>query len=163
MMRVLPVKPQLSIEKEDQKFKRALLEAIDESLDRILGKTGIKAIYFHLEQNHHLKREDIPDNLKVFLFHLERIFGNGALVIQQAIMENLYSRLSLNVKDLRLEYMNKKRFNFIDYITDLRIIWVKRAINTHSVEPYNPFELSETPSMLARHTHPYTFKPTNKT
>jgi len=125
MRRVLSVEPQLSIKDENHKFKRALLEAIDKSLNKILGKTATQAIYFHLEQDHHLKREDIPDNLEDFLFNLQRIFGTGALVIEKTIMENLYSRLSLNNKTLSLEYKDKEQFNFIDYITDLRTICVR--------------------------------------
>lgn len=109
----------------EEEFKRCLLEAIDESMIHILGETATQSIYFHLEQDHHLKREDIPDNLEDFLFNLERIFGIGSLVIEKTIMENLYSRLSLNNKDLSFEYEDKEQFNFIDYITDLRSICVK--------------------------------------
>ena len=125
MRRVLSVEPQLSIKDENHKFKRALLKAIDKSLNKILGETATQAIYFHLEQDHHLKREDIPDNLEDFLFNLQRIFGTGVLVIEKSIMENLYSRLSLNNKTLSLEYTDKEQFNFIDYITDLRSISIK--------------------------------------
>lgn len=125
MRRVILIEARLSVKEEDYKFKRTLLKAIDESFNKILGETATQAIYFHLEQDHHLKREDIPDNLEDFLFNLERIFGIGALVIEKTIMENLYSRLSLNNKDLSFEYKDKEQFNFIDYITDLRSICVK--------------------------------------
>lgn len=125
MRRVLSIELQLSVKEEDYKFKRALLEAIDESFNKILVETATQSIYFHLEQDHHLKREDIPDNLEDFLFNLERIFGIGSLVIEKTIMKNLYSRLSLNNKDLSFEYEDKEQFNFIDYITDLRSICVK--------------------------------------
>jgi len=125
MRRVLLIEARLSVKEEDYKFKRALLEAIDKSLNKILGETATQSIYFHLEQDHHLKREDIPNNLEDFLLNLQRIFGTGALVIEKTIMENLYSQLSLNNKNLSLEYKDKEQFNFIDYITDLRSISVK--------------------------------------
>lgn len=101
------------------------MKAIAEALNKILGETTAQTIYFHLEQEHHLKREDIPDNLENFLFSLERIFGIGARVIEKAIMGNLYSRLSLNNKEICLKYKNKEQFNFIGYITDLRSIYLK--------------------------------------
>jgi len=120
MGRVLLIEARLSAKEEYCKFKKTLLETIDEGLNKILGETATQTIYFHLEQMHHLKREDIPDNLEDFLLTLERIFGIGALVIEKTIMENLYSRLSLNNKDIVLKYTNREQFNFIGYITDLR-------------------------------------------
>jgi len=104
----------------EEKFKRCLLEAIDGSMFHILGETATQTIYFHLEHNERLKREDIPDNLEEFLFTLERIFSVGALVIEKTIMKNLYSRLSFENKNLRLKYKKREQFNFIDYINEVK-------------------------------------------
>jgi len=104
----------------EEEFKRCLLEAIDESMVHILGETATQAIYFHLEHNEQMKREDIPDNLEKFLSALEKIFSVGALVIEKTIMENLYSRLSAKNKKLSLRYETKEQLNFIDYINKLR-------------------------------------------
>ena len=104
----------------EEKIKRCLLEAIDESMVHILGETATQAIYFYLEHDEHLKREDIPDNLEKFVSALEKVFSVGALVIEKTIMENLYSRLSPKNKNLRLRYETKEQFNFIDYINELR-------------------------------------------
>jgi len=103
-------------------FKRGLLEAMDESLNQVLGEAATQTIYFHLQRKFRLKRENIPENLEVFGLALERTFGIGALVIEKTIMENLYSRLSLKNKNLRLKYENAEQFNFINYITDLKSI-----------------------------------------
>lgn len=108
----------------EEEFKRYLLEAIDESMVHILGETATQAIYFHLEHNEQMKREDIPDNLEKFVSALERIFSVGALVIEKTIMENLYSRLSFKNKKLSLRYETKEQFNFIDYINELRSICI---------------------------------------
>jgi len=132
------MKTSLSVKEEDyKKFMGALLEAIDESLNQVLGEAATQTIYFHLQRKFRLKREDIPENLEVFGFALEGIFGIGALVIEKTIMENLYSRLSLKNKNLRLKYENAEQFNFINYITDLRNIGVKEAVNTPSVVPHS--------------------------
>jgi len=80
-------------------FKRGLLEAMDEGLNQVLGEAATRTIYFHLQRKFRLKREDVPENLEVFGFALERTFGIGALVIEKTIMENLYSRLSLKNKN----------------------------------------------------------------
>lgn len=124
----------------EEEFERCLLEAIDESMVHILGETATQAIYFHLEHNEQMKREDIPDNLEKFVSALERVFSVGALVIEKAIMENLYSRISAKNKKLSLRYETKEQFNFIDYITDLKSIYVKEGVNTPPVE-----ELSKHP------------------
>ena len=134
---MIPIKTWLSGKEKESKFKKALLNAVDESLNRILGETATQTVYFHLEQKYHLKLEDIPDNLEDFHFALERIFGIGALVIEKTIMENLYSQVSLNNKGLRLKYKDREQFTLINYIKDLRSICVKEGgIIMHETEAF---------------------------
>jgi hypothetical protein len=79
-----------------------------------------------------VKREDNLDNLELFQFALEGIFGRGALIIEKTIIENLYSRLSLSNKKFRLRYKNKEQFNFINYINDLK------NLNKTTIEQHSP-------------------------
>lgn len=109
----------IALERKREEFNEVLLCAIDEELKRILGETATQTIYFYLEHDKHLKRGDIPNNLEMFLFTLERIFSVGALVIEKAIIENLYSRLSLKNKCLRVKFQNVEQFNFINYVNSL--------------------------------------------
>lgn len=111
-----------SIFSNNNEFRKILLDTIDKSLNQILGESATQTIYFALEQKHGLKREDIPDNLKDFNFALEKIFGVGRLLIEKTIIENLYSRLSLDNKNLRLTYKSKEQFNFTNCINDLKIL-----------------------------------------
>jgi hypothetical protein len=108
------------MEMKNEEFNKILACAINDGMKRILGETATQAIYFYIEHDEHLKLEGIPNNLNAFLFTLERIFNVGALVIEKAIMENLYSRLSLKNKNLRLKYKNKEQFNLINYVNDIR-------------------------------------------
>lgn len=105
----------------EEEFNEALLCAIDEGMKRILGETPTQTIYFYLQHDERLKRDNIPNNLETFLFTLERIFNAGALVIEKAIMENLYSRLNLKNKNLILKYESKEQFNFINYVNSQKI------------------------------------------
>ncbi len=116
---MFPIKRRQSIKEEDYKFKTALLDAIDESLNKILGETSTQFIYSFLKR-HHLKREDMPDNLEGLQFVLEKIFGLGAYVIEKAILENLYSRLSLEEEKKCVQYENPEQFNFVTYVTSLK-------------------------------------------
>jgi len=121
MRRVFPIKTSLAAKEEYySEFRKILSNAINETLNKILGKNAAQTIYFHLEQEHHLKREDIPDNLEDFQFVLEKIFGIGALLIEKAIMENLYSCLSLENKKNCINYENQEQFNFVNYVSSLK-------------------------------------------
>jgi len=82
--------PQLTAE-----LKQSLLEAIDEGLT-ILGESSRDAIYFHLQSMVALKREDVPDNLELFAEGLRRIFGEGAKVIEQAVVTSVCKKLKIN-------------------------------------------------------------------
>ena len=109
--------------KED--FDKILLCAIDEEMKRILGETATEAIYFYL-QKERLKCEDIPNHLEEFLFTLERIFNVGALVIEKAIMENLYRHLSRNGSP-RVKLQNAEQFNCIEYVNALKKSMIRRS------------------------------------
>jgi hypothetical protein len=89
-------------------FKRVLIEAVDNGL-LTLGESPRSAIYFHLERNLHLKREEIPEKVEKFLEGLENIFGPGSRVVEKVIVKDLYSRLGL-------EFEEKRNFEFQDYV-----------------------------------------------
>ena len=66
MRRVFPIEKFLAVKEEyPSEFRKVLLEVINESLNKILGETSTQFIYSFLKR-HHLKREDIPDNLEDF-------------------------------------------------------------------------------------------------
>jgi hypothetical protein len=96
----------------ENRFRQALLEAVDTGLQQILGDSGRKATYFHLQRMYSLTREDIPNNPAVFASGLEKIFGVGANVIEESIVKNLYSKLGI-------KYEKKKGARFVDYLQDI--------------------------------------------
>ncbi|MEM3713781.1 MAG: hypothetical protein QXF82_02410 [Nitrososphaeria archaeon] len=77
-----------------------ILEAIDESLS-ILGDKGKEAVYYFLEREYCVNKEDIPKNLKTFLECLRLVFGVGANIIEKYILNNLRKRACL---ELELDY-----------------------------------------------------------
>jgi hypothetical protein len=90
-----------------------LLKVIDETMKQVFRETGTKVIYGFLENNSHLKREDIVDEPEVFSVGLERLLGSGALVIEKLILKNFYCKLELKFEE-------KEGHEFSDYITKLR-------------------------------------------
>ena len=93
---------------ETKDFETILLEAIDEGL-RVLGEGGKHMVFFYLERNYSIRKQDIPRNLEAFAFGLEKIFGAGAPVLEKMILKCIYSKLGL-------KYKEKEGQQFIDCI-----------------------------------------------
>lgn len=73
-------------------FNRFLLEAVDEGLS-LVGKSAEQTVYFHLEKNFNISRDDIPHRIDEFANALEKMFGLGAKVIEIRIMKKLYKKI----------------------------------------------------------------------
>jgi hypothetical protein len=91
-----------------ENFKKVLFEAVDNGL-LTLGESPRCAIYFRLEKNWQLKKEEIPQKVEKFLEGLENIFGPGSRVVEKVIVEDLYKKLGL-------EFEEKMNFEFQDYV-----------------------------------------------
>lgn len=86
-----------------------MLCAIDDALDS-LGESVRQAIYFHIENEFSIKRNQIPENLWAFQEVLEKIFGTGARFIEVLVMKNLHTITGNSL------LMKKSEFAFIQYI-----------------------------------------------
>jgi len=73
-------------------FKKLLLEAVDEGLSS-LGDSQKQAIYFYLEKTFTVKKKDIPNKIEEFANAIEKIFGNGAKILEIQIMKHLYEKV----------------------------------------------------------------------
>ena len=96
-----------------EKFDKLLLKIIDEELRHIFGEAATTIIYNHLERNHSLKREEIPEKLEDFIRGLEEFLGSGAQVIQKMTLQKLYS-----CSGVRCQV--KKGSSFIDYVAEIK-------------------------------------------
>jgi len=68
-------------------------------------------LYSHLERNHNVKREDLPENLDVLHNILKGVLGAGMEVLERVIAKNLYKRLKLN-------FVEHEGWTLIDYVKD---------------------------------------------
>jgi hypothetical protein len=87
-----------------------LLEAVDESLSS-LGDSAKQSIYFHIEKNFKIAKNDIPHRFKEFADGLEKIFGAGAKFIEILIMKNLHEKIGKP-----LEWDSNREFVFVEYV-----------------------------------------------
>jgi hypothetical protein len=90
-------------------FNKTLLEAVDHAL-LSFGESPRKAIYYHLNKNFKLQREDIPEDAVRFSEALNAFFGSGADVIEKLIVRNLYNKLNLTLEE-------KNCLEIVDYIS----------------------------------------------
>jgi hypothetical protein len=77
---------------EGKKFEDVLLETLDEALST-LGETVKKSIYFHLQREFLIAKQDIPYKINDFSDALEQIFGSGARTLEILIMTKLHQKI----------------------------------------------------------------------
>jgi hypothetical protein len=78
----------------------------------VFGEKSLNKIRQILKENYSLEWQDIPEKSEAFSSALKEILGKGALIIEDLIVENLYSSYG---KELQW----RKDFSFSDYILSL--------------------------------------------
>jgi hypothetical protein len=96
-------------------FEKNLLEAIDESFS-CLGESGKQTIYFHLETDYKISKQEIPHRIEDFTEALEDIFGLGAKLLEIKIMKNLFSKM----EHLQPHFHTQESLEFAKYIESAR-------------------------------------------
>lgn len=76
-----------------------MLEAIDDGL-LALGHSVRQAIYWRLESEYGLKRDDVADRLEDFVEALADMLGEGAKVLGRVMAKRLYAKLGLAFKPI---------------------------------------------------------------
>jgi hypothetical protein len=92
-------------------FGRLLLQAVDEGLCTI-GESMRNAVYRYLEDTFGIRKTDIPRRVDEFSDGLERIFGNGARLLEIEIMKNLCRK----VGDIADYFPTKEDITFAEYV-----------------------------------------------
>ena len=90
-----------------------LLKVIDDTMRQVFREEGTKVIYGFLENNSHLKREEIAEKPEVFSAGLEKLMVSAAQIIEKTVLKNLHRRVGL-------KFVEKEGYEFSDYIKELR-------------------------------------------
>jgi hypothetical protein len=85
---------------KENSFELILFEAVDEGLS-ILGESVKLAIYFHVEKEQSIEKEEIPQKIGEFSSAIGKLFGPGARVIENIILQKLCEKLGLDYKDVK--------------------------------------------------------------
>ena len=81
-------------------------KAIDTVLRKIFGGESTLLIYKYLENRYSLGQDEIVDRIDVFAKGLEEFLRSGANIIEQKILENVYSNYDVprRLESERSEY-----------------------------------------------------------
>ena len=109
-------------------FENLLIESVDGAL-AALGESAKQAIYFHIENEFKISKNDIPYRLEDFTDGLEKIFGLGAHFIEILIMKSLFEKIGQP-----LEWNEKKELVFVEYVAAAKQSFLKRNKEAKVVE-----------------------------
>ncbi|HVP27512.1 MAG TPA: hypothetical protein VMT26_07620 [Candidatus Bathyarchaeia archaeon] len=90
---------------------------IDRVLKQVFGETATLLIYKHLEHNYSLKQDEIAEKIDIFARGLEDFLTSGAFVVEQKILEDIYSSCGL-LRRIELE-RNQEEHDFVAQIKSL--------------------------------------------
>jgi hypothetical protein len=108
-------------------FEKALTKAIDEGLLLMLGESGREVVYFRLKHSYALSKEDVPSHPEIFVECLRNIFGSGTKAIEKTIIKIL-------CRELELAYVEKKDFDFFEYLNEIKMQLRKEGFNPKIME-----------------------------
>lgn len=75
-------------------FEKHLKSAMDDGL-AVLGESVRDVIYYYIERDRGLARQEFPGRFTELHEYLRDVFGGGAKIIEKLIAKNLYDRLGL--------------------------------------------------------------------
>ena len=78
-----------------------LLETIGDVLNQVFGENAAKTILRHMKKSSSLKWDEIPGRIEVFAESLQKILGQGAVIIEDLILETLCQKFGLELESNR--------------------------------------------------------------
>jgi hypothetical protein len=95
-------------------FDSLLIEAVDSTFS-MLGDSNKQALYFLLKNTFDVSREAMPHHIEAFVNALEKVFGQGALLLEAKIIETLQRKVP------RFRFSPKQEeLSFLGYLESLR-------------------------------------------
>ena len=120
-----------------KKFNECLIQAVDGALTS-LGEPVKNTIYFQLESNFNIKKNEIPDQIEKFTDIIHKIFGLGASRLEIKFMKNLHSKIKVSIEingcELPLTKWIVEDMSFTDYIKRTRENYCNYDKNSESLQ-----------------------------
>jgi len=81
-------------------FNEIVCQAIDKTLEELVGPEVVKSLYRHLSARFGVDRNELPYRINTICSVLEATFGvKGARLIERKVAKNLYDKLLLPFND----------------------------------------------------------------
>ena len=113
---------------------RNIGEAIDEALTS-LGEPVKNTVYYHLENDFNIPKNEIPQKLGLFSHIIHKIFGIGASRLEIKFMKNLNSKVKTNMQLSEYEWPLSKwivmEMSFTDYVDHIRKDYENQMATKH--------------------------------
>lgn len=103
----------VACEPQKNNYDKLVMEAIDDVFSS-LGPLCSRALYFHLEHEYNVSKNEIPAKIGEFASALEQILGSGAGLIEIEIMKRIRNKIP-NFK----HSPRQKSLSFSDYMISL--------------------------------------------
>jgi len=91
-------------------FDDILVKTIEEVLENIFNKNTAFTLLQYIDEN---DKGKIDTQIQCFSDSLHKILGNGATIVEDLILENLFSQFNMELK-------NRKDYEFSDQVRFLR-------------------------------------------
>jgi hypothetical protein len=82
-----------------RKFDESLSEAIDATLTS-MGEPVKNTVYFMLESNLNIPKNEIPNHIEDFAAFLYKTFGLGAALFEIKCIQHLHSKINVNIQQM---------------------------------------------------------------
>jgi len=104
-----------------ERFDEFLVEAIDEVLNS-LGLPVKNSLYFHLQNNFKIEKNQIPRQIEEFSRIIHKIFGLGASRLEIKFIEKLNSKIKTNAECPQYEWSKWiiMEMSFTECISNIR-------------------------------------------
>jgi len=80
-----------------KKDPERLFKIVDKVLKQVIGEPATLFIYKYLEEEHSLKREDIPDELEIFEKGLEKYFSSSGASAVIGVIQSESPELKMKI------------------------------------------------------------------
>jgi hypothetical protein len=104
-------------------FEKLLLDAVDEGL-AWLGDQAKQMIYYHLENDFNIKRQDISRKIEEFDDAIGKIFGDAGALLEIQIMKKLHKKVGNSFK----YPPEQENLVFTEYIRTIRLSYFNKLV-----------------------------------
>jgi len=102
---------------EDDKISKVIYRV----LEQVFGAEATRLIFRYLQKEYSLKRDEISENIDVFAKGLEEFLNSGAHVIEQKILEDMYTSYGI-LRKLEMEQAQREP----DFVGQMKML-MRRA------------------------------------